>query len=66
MKHGLPAVGALVQHQPVAVVVDALFFGFSPDLVVGIWTGFDTPKTLGEGEGGGDVTLLLAPLIFPY
>ncbi|MEL7540938.1 MAG: penicillin-binding transpeptidase domain-containing protein, partial [Pseudomonadota bacterium] len=35
--------------------VDALFFGFSPDLVVGIWTGFDTPRTLGEGEGGGAV-----------
>jgi penicillin-binding protein 1A len=35
--------------------VDALFFGFSPDLVVGIWTGFDTPKSLGEGEGGGSV-----------
>jgi penicillin-binding protein 1A len=35
--------------------VDALFFGFSPDLVVGIWTGFDTPRTLGEGEGGGSV-----------
>ncbi|MEL7113162.1 MAG: penicillin-binding protein, partial [Pseudomonadota bacterium] len=35
--------------------VDALFFGFSPDLVVGIWMGFDTPRTLGEGEGGGSV-----------
>ncbi|MEM8616522.1 MAG: penicillin-binding protein 1A [Pseudomonadota bacterium] len=35
--------------------VDALFFGFSPDLVVGIWTGFDEPRTLGEGEGGGSV-----------
>ena len=35
--------------------VDALFFGFSPDLVVGIWTGFDSPRTLGEGEGGGAV-----------
>ncbi len=35
--------------------IDALFFGFSPDLVVGIWTGFDTPRTLGEGEGGGAV-----------
>lgn len=35
--------------------VDALFFGFSPDLVVGIWTGFDSPRTLGEGEGGGSV-----------
>ena len=35
--------------------VDALFFGFSPDLVVGIWMGFDEPRTLGEGEGGGSV-----------
>jgi penicillin-binding protein 1A len=35
--------------------VDALFFGFSPDLVVGIWVGFDEPKTLGENEGGGSV-----------
>jgi penicillin-binding protein 1A len=35
--------------------VDALFFGFSPDLVVGIWTGFDAPRTLGDGEGGGSV-----------
>lgn len=34
---------------------DALFYGFSPDLVVGIWVGFDTPKTLGEGEAGGSV-----------
>ena len=23
--------------------------------MVGIWTGFDTPRTLGEGEGGGSV-----------
>ena len=38
---------------------DALFFGFSPDLVVGIWTGFDTPRTLGEGEGGGAVAGLI-------
>lgn len=35
--------------------VDALTFGFSPDLVVGVWVGFDTPKTLGEGESGGSV-----------
>ena len=35
--------------------IDALFYGFSPDLVVGIWVGFDTPKTLGEGESGGSV-----------
>jgi len=35
--------------------VDALFFGFSPDLVVGIWMGFDEPKSLGDNEGGGSV-----------
>ncbi len=34
---------------------DALFFGFSPDLAVGIWVGFDEPRTLGEGEAGGSV-----------
>lgn len=34
---------------------DALFFGFSPDLVVGIWVGFDDPRSLGEGEGGSAV-----------
>ena len=34
---------------------DALFFGFSPDLVVGIWVGFDEPRTLGEAEGGSAV-----------
>lgn len=36
---------------------DALFYGFSPDLVVGIWVGFDQPKTLGNGEAGGSVAL---------
>lgn len=34
---------------------DALFYGFSPDLVVGIWMGFDEPKPLGDNEGGGSV-----------
>ncbi|MEO0881925.1 MAG: penicillin-binding protein 1A [Pseudomonadota bacterium] len=34
---------------------DALFMGFSPDLVVGVWVGFDTPRTLGDGEAGGSV-----------
>ena len=34
---------------------DALFMGFSPDLVVGIWVGFDVPRTLGDGEAGGSV-----------
>lgn len=34
---------------------DATFYGFSPDLVVGVWVGFDQPATLGEGEAGGSV-----------
>lgn len=34
---------------------DALFMGFSPDLVVGVWVGFDQPRTLGDGEAGGSV-----------
>ena len=32
--------------------VDAWFIGFSPDLAVGVWVGFDTPRTLGDGEAG--------------
>ena len=32
---------------------DAWFIGFSPDLVVGVWVGFDQPKSLGDGESGG-------------
>jgi penicillin-binding protein 1A len=31
---------------------DAWFIGFSPDLVVGVWVGFDQPKTLGRNETG--------------
>ena len=34
---------------------DAWFVGFSPDLAVGIYVGFDTPATMGAGEGGGIV-----------
>ena len=34
---------------------DAWFIGFSPDLAVGVYVGYDTPKTLGEGETGGRV-----------
>ncbi|MBI1338618.1 PBP1A family penicillin-binding protein [bacterium] len=33
--------------------MDAWFIGFSPDLVAGVWVGFDQPKNLGEGESGG-------------
>lgn len=36
---------------------DAWFMGFSPDLVVGVYTGFDTPSTLGHGEAGARVAL---------
>ena len=34
---------------------DAQFYGFSPDLVVGVWVGFDNPQSLGQGEAGGSV-----------
>ncbi len=34
---------------------DAWFVGFSPDLVVGVWVGFDTPQTLGPNDTGGAV-----------
>ncbi len=34
---------------------DAWFIGFSPDLVVGVWVGFDTPQTLGANDTGGAV-----------
>jgi membrane peptidoglycan carboxypeptidase len=34
---------------------DAWFVGFSPDLVAGVYVGFDEPRTLGGGEVGGHV-----------
>ena len=34
---------------------DAWFIGFSPDLVVGVFTGFDNPRSLGQGETGSSV-----------
>ena len=34
---------------------DAWFIGYSPDLVVGIWVGFDQPRNMGEGETGGRI-----------
>ncbi|BBK41361.1 penicillin-binding protein 1A [Allostella vacuolata] len=33
--------------------LDAWFVGFSPDLVVATYVGFDRPRTLGPGEQGG-------------
>ena len=35
---------------------DAWFIGYSPDLVVGVWAGFDTPRNMGEGETGGRIS----------
>src|SRR5690606_28708444 len=34
---------------------DAWFIGFSPDLVVGVFTGFDDPRSLGKRETGSSV-----------
>jgi len=37
--------------------IDSWFVGFSPDLVAGVYVGFDTPRTLGSGETGASVAL---------
>ena len=36
---------------------DAWFIGFSPDLVAGVWVGFDRPRSLGRRETGASVAL---------
>lgn len=36
---------------------DTWFIGFSPDMVVGVFAGFDEPRTLGSGETGSSVTV---------
>ncbi|WP_372016036.1 penicillin-binding protein 1A [Tistrella mobilis] len=36
---------------------DAWFMGFSPDLVVGVYVGFDTPRSLGDNEQGASAAL---------
>lgn len=36
---------------------DAWFIGFSPDLVVGVFVGFDEPKSLGKKETGSSVAV---------
>ena len=35
--------------------LDTWFIGFTPDLAVGVYAGFDTPRTLGRGETGSSV-----------
>ena len=37
--------------------MDAWFLGFSPEIVVGVYVGYDTPKTLGDKETGGRVAV---------
>ena len=42
---------------------DAWFSGFTPDVSTTVWTGFDTPTTLGNNETGG---LVSAPVWHDY
>lgn len=37
--------------------VDAWFVGFSSSVVVGVWVGFDSPRTIRAGASGADVAL---------
>ena len=39
---------------------DAWFIGFTPDIVVGVYMGYDKPRSLGRGETGG---VLAAPVV---
>ncbi|HKJ24391.1 MAG TPA: penicillin-binding transpeptidase domain-containing protein, partial [Myxococcota bacterium] len=36
---------------------DAWFVGFSPDVVTGVWVGYDEKRVLGKGETGGRTAL---------
>lgn len=38
---------------------DAWFVGFTPDLAVGVYIGFDDPKSLGDKETGGSLAVLV-------
>jgi penicillin-binding protein 1A len=42
---------------------DAWFVGYSPDLVVGVYIGYDQPRSLGRGETGGH---LAAPIFTEF
>ncbi|MEM7302196.1 MAG: penicillin-binding protein 1A [Pseudomonadota bacterium] len=42
---------------------DAWFIGYSPDLVVGVYVGFDNPKPMGRGSTGGG---LAAPIFTEF
>ncbi len=43
---------------------DAWFMSFTPDLIVGAYVGFDTPRSLGPGETGGRVALPVVQKFF--
>jgi penicillin-binding protein 1A len=43
---------------------DAWFMGITPNLVVGAYTGFDTPRTLGPREAGSSVALPIVKAFF--
>ena len=36
---------------------DAWFIGYSPQVIAGVWVGFDNEQSLGEGEGGARAAL---------
>ncbi len=42
---------------------DAWFVGFSPDLVVGVFLGYDQPRAMGKGQTGG---VLAAPIFAEF
>jgi len=42
---------------------DAWFIGFTPDMVVGTYVGFDNPKPMGKGRTGGE---LVAPIVADF
>jgi penicillin-binding protein 1A len=43
---------------------DTWFIGFTPDLVVGAYAGFDQPRPLGPGEAGGRTALPIVQAFF--
>jgi penicillin-binding protein 1A len=42
---------------------DSWFIGFTPDLVVGVYVGYDNPKPMGRGRTGGE---LAAPIVADF
>jgi penicillin-binding protein 1A len=42
---------------------DAWFIGFTPDLAVGVYVGYDNPKPMGKGRTGGE---LAAPIVADF